>query len=191
VTLSKLQYETATFRDGRVWGFEVERDPTKTTYEMFKLGLDPKQLQETKLARDYPSVVKLPTRIADIEDLVVDYLTALRENLEDQLERLPNSMDLQSIPKHYIITVPAVWSDEAQARTRSCAEKAGMGRQVGIISEPEAAAIHVLNELSEEEYPFKLGDTFVVCDAGGGYAPVDHSPCWLFGLINAITGPSI
>ncbi|KAK5195203.1 hypothetical protein LTR96_002795 [Exophiala xenobiotica] len=165
-----LQYESSTFSDGRKWGFEVERDSQKPTYEMFKLGLDPKREKETSLARNYPSFVRLPTNSADVEKLVVDYLTALRENFEIQLADLPNSLDLQSIPKQYIITVPAMWSEPAQDKTRSCAERAGMGQKqtIGIISEPEAAAIRVLEEMREDEYRFEKDDTFVVCDAGGG-----------------------
>jgi molecular chaperone DnaK (HSP70) len=61
-----------------------------------------------------------------------------------------------------------MWSEKAQDRTRACAEKAGMGSKVDIISEPEAAAIRILEEMKEDEYSFKNGDTFVVCDAGGG-----------------------
>lgn len=166
---SILQYESA-FLNGRTWGFDIERDSNKPTYEMFKLGLDPKREKETKLARDYPSVVTIPTNEIDVENLVVDYLTALRENFESQLAALPNSIDLQSIPRQYIITVPAIWSERAQDRTRSCAEKAGMGQKdkVNIVSEPEAAAIRILEEMSEDDYRFKIHDTFVVCDAGGG-----------------------
>lgn len=42
------------------------------------------------------------------------------------------------------ITVPAVWSEGAQEKTRLCAEEAGMGtgKALHIISEPEAAAIY-------------------------------------------------
>ena len=170
MAFSILQYESSTFSQGRTWGFEIERDSHKPTYEMFKLGLDPKAERETKLARDYPSVVQVPSNTADVEKLVVDYLTALRENFESHLADLPNSLDLQSIPKQYVITVPAMWSERAQDRTRSCAERADMGQKhtIGIISEPEAAAIRVLEEMREDEYRFKRNDTFVVVDAGGG-----------------------
>ena len=66
------------------------------------------------------------------------------------------------------ITVPAVWSDMAQSKTRSCAEKAGMGSgtNLHIISEPEAAAIYSLDAM--DPHGLKVDDTFVVCDAGGG-----------------------
>ena len=66
------------------------------------------------------------------------------------------------------VTVPAVWTDAAQAKTRACAEKAGMGAgsALRIISEPEAAAIHALSVM--EHLDIQIGDTFVLCDAGGG-----------------------
>lgn len=68
----------------------------------------------------------------------------------------------------YIITTPAIWSESAQAKTRSCAEKAGMGKgdDLQIISEPEAAATYALHNLSPHD--IKIGDTFVLVDAGGG-----------------------
>lgn len=68
----------------------------------------------------------------------------------------------------YILTVPALWSEAAQAKTRSCAEKAGMGSgsRLHIISEPEAGAIYALDTM--DPHGIKINDTFVVCDAGGG-----------------------
>ena len=61
-----------------------------------------------------------------------------------------------------------MWSDRAQALTRECAEKAGMGNgeKIQIISEPEAAAIYALDVM--DPHIIKAGDTFVICDAGGG-----------------------
>ncbi len=66
------------------------------------------------------------------------------------------------------ITVPAVWSDDAQAKTLACAEKAGMGAgsSLHIVSEPEAAAIYALDMM--DPHNIKKGDTFVLCDVGGG-----------------------
>ncbi len=65
------------------------------------------------------------------------------------------------------ITVPAVWSKKAQAKTRACAEAAGMGAgaTLHIISEPEAAALHAVTALP---HCLKTGETFIICDAGGG-----------------------
>lgn len=41
-----------------------------------------------------------------------------------------------------------------------------MGKQLMIISEPEAAAIYALHAM--DPHSIQIGDTFVLCDAGGG-----------------------
>ena len=99
---------------------------------------------------------------------MTDYLTALRKHAEQVLRyKVPESA-LRGTPIQYIITVPAVWSDLAQEKTRKCAEKAGMGDAAGlqIVSEPEAAAIYALDAM--DPHHIQIGDTFVLCDAGGG-----------------------
>lgn len=99
---------------------------------------------------------------------MTDYLTALRKHAEQVLRyKLPESA-VNTTPIEFVITTPAVWSDLAQAKTRSCAQKAGMGSgsALHIISEPEAAAMYALDAM--DPHNIKIGDTFVLCDAGGG-----------------------
>ena len=124
----------------------------------------------TGLARDFQdhSNAALPDYDHHPEKLVTDYLTAMRKHAEKVLaHKLPQSV-VADIPIEYILTVPALWSDTAQAKTRSCAEKAGMGSgsSLHIISEPEAGAIYALDTM--DPHGIQIGDTFVVCDAGGG-----------------------
>jgi hypothetical protein len=72
---------------------------------------------------------------------------------------------LEATALHYILIVPAIWSETANQKTMLCGERAGMGAGLRLISEPEAPIMHASDqELSELE----VGDTFVVCDAGGG-----------------------
>jgi len=68
----------------------------------------------------------------------------------------------------FVLTVPAVWSDSAKDATLKAAEKAGMGKrhELKLISEPEAAAVYTLKAIQPNH--LKVGDNFVVCDAGGG-----------------------
>ena len=56
----------------------------------------------------------------------------------------------------------------AQAATRACADAAcmGAGAALHVISEPEAAALYALTAL--DPHSLKIGDTFMLCDAGGG-----------------------
>lgn len=73
---------------------------------------------------------------------------------------------IESTTIEYIITVPAIWSDAAKYRTRACAKRAGMGGDLQMISEPEAAVIYALDAMDPEN--LRAGDKFVLCDAGGG-----------------------
>ena len=151
------------------WGYQIGDEDKR--YEWFKLDLDPLQGRErgrSNLAKKYPSTTALSIGSSvSTETLVIDYLTALRKHVEYVLEQKYTNAVIRNIPIKYIITVPAVWSPMAQAKTRSCAESAGMGRgdSLHIVSEPEAAAIYALDTMPGLE----VGDTFVVCDAGGGY----------------------
>lgn len=121
------------------------------------------------LARRFPDPMASPPGYGiPNEKLVTDYLTALRRHGEQVLRyKLPHSA-LQSTPLEFVITVPAVWNAAAQAKTRACAEKAGMGlgTALHVISEPEAAAMYALDAM--DPHNIKVGDTFVLLDAGGG-----------------------
>lgn len=143
-------------------------DDFEPRHQWFKLDLDPTQSRGiSDLSRRYPDEHALPPSYSmSPEKLCADYLTAIRQHIEQVLKhKLPQSV-LRSTPIEYIITVPAVWSDTAQVKTRSCAEQAGMGKSLQIISEPEAAAIYALHAM--DPHSIKVGDTFVLCDAGGG-----------------------
>jgi molecular chaperone DnaK (HSP70) len=65
----------------------------------------------------------------------------------------------------YVLTVPAVWSDKAKATTLKCAERAGYAEPT-LITEPEAAAVYSIRTM--DTTTFEEGDTFIICDAGGG-----------------------
>lgn len=149
------------------WGFRI--GPWEPRHEWFKLGLYP-ELRESDLFRRYPSGTALPRIYGEeeCESLIVDYLKALREHADHVLNERYTTAVLRTTPKEYIITVPAVWSIKAQDRTRSCAERAGMGsgNRLHIITEPEAAGIYALKSMPRNT--FKIGDTFILCDAGGG-----------------------
>jgi molecular chaperone DnaK (HSP70) len=140
-------------------------------HEWFKLGLDPaREGGNSDLARRYPSPLPSPPGYVAKRKLVTDYLTALRKHTENILERKLSRNIASRTPKEYILTVPALWSPRARDATLSCASDAGMGSKdsIHIITEPEAATLYELNERTH--LGLNVGDTFVVCDAGGGYA---------------------
>ncbi|KAE9574263.1 hypothetical protein CGMCC3_g9641 [Colletotrichum fructicola] len=73
-----------------------------------------------------------------------------------------------------VITLPAIWPDYAKARMRRAVDSAGILKErpagdttLSFISEPEAAALATIRDLSKRPNIF-VGDHIIVCDAGGG-----------------------
>ncbi|KAL8719795.1 MAG: hypothetical protein Q9225_003230 [Loekoesia sp. 1 TL-2023] len=167
-TSDKVPSEIQYYDQGYKWGFQIGDFGQR--HQWFKLGLDVSQSHgASPLARQYPDPNAAPPAYGrGPAVLVTDYLTSLRIHAERVLRyKLPQSA-LASTPVEYVITVPAIWSDRAQALTRRCAEQAGMGigSDLHVITEPEAAAMYALDAM--DPHNIKVGDTFVLCDAGGG-----------------------
>ena len=103
-----------------------------------------------------------------MERLVTDYLQAISLHVKTVLQHKLPAVALVSTPISYCLTVPAIWSESAQAKTLACASAAGLGSQENliIVSEPEAAAVFALDAMNP--HALELGDSFVLCDAGGG-----------------------
>ncbi|EWC46244.1 hypothetical protein DRE_04415 [Drechslerella stenobrocha 248] len=112
-------------------------------------------------------------------DVVADYLTALYDVIMSNLRRAQGENFINKTAIDWIMTVPAVWSEKAQALTKEAASRAGIGQRekdrLFIISEPEAAAVYAISELYQRDNnrrndpnTLNIGDTFVLCDAGGG-----------------------
>ena len=151
------------------WGFQIPL--LSERYRYFKLQLDPSQPGHSfGMKKSLPNrrAMALSGQDSLIEKLITDFLSALRKQVEQVLcHKIPQSA-LKSTPISYCMTVPALWSDSSQARTRKCAEMAGLNKNgdLQMISEPEAAAIYTLDAM--DPHDLEIGDTFVLCDAGGG-----------------------
>lgn len=137
----------------RRWGFQVE--PGMKFYSWTKLLLDknapltkyddPMLEQATK-----SGILQLPAD-KDAVTVVADYLTGVYEHIMRILEKGLTEPILSVSPIEFWFTMPAIWSDQAQAATREAAQKAGFGSRPGrlsdaiyMITEPEAAAIAAL-----------------------------------------------
>ncbi|KAG8627117.1 hypothetical protein KVT40_004600 [Elsinoe batatas] len=66
----------------------------------------------------------------------------------------------------HVFTVPAIWSDVVKDATLQAVKLAGLGDDIQMVSEPEAAAVYALTAMGVHE--LKVGDAWIVCDAGGG-----------------------
>ena len=106
----------------------------------------------------------------NVDKLVTDYLSALGEHLLYTLKEKLGEGVVRSTPLEFVVTVPAIWSDLAKDKTKqACQRASGFSHTtfpIHLISEPEAAAIYALHGL--DPHGLSVGDSFVICDAGGG-----------------------
>ena len=162
---TELRYEES----GLKWGFQILESQPR--HQLFKLELDDtKRYKPTTLSQSLPDPRGLPPGYDMTgERLISDYLEALRKHTEQILRNKIPAPALASTPVEYIVTVPAVWSDSAKAKTKAAAKRAGMGR-VHLVAEPEAGAVYALHAL--HPHTIKVGDAFMAVDAGGGTVDV-------------------
>jgi Hsp70 protein len=148
------------------WGFQVPEDDLR--YQWFKLDLNPKIHNDISyLSVEYPDPKAAPPSYdKTAEKLTIDYLDSVRCHIMKVLKIKLGQVLLDTTPIGFVITVPAIRSEAARYRTRECAKRAGMGNDLQIVSEPEAAVIYTLDVMNPAR--LHVGDTFVVCDAGGG-----------------------
>ncbi|KAK7935344.1 hypothetical protein PG985_000839 [Apiospora marii] len=166
---------------GFEWGFQI---PPSThpdeVIRWFKLGLQSNE--------DRPAELRRMLADHDTDRLVRDYLIGLGEHTMYFLGQTLGSAMVQRYVErsalHFVLTVPAVWSDLAKTKTLAAFNKvpslAGIGGAT-LVSEPEAAATYALHTMAEEA-SLKKGQSFIVLDAGGGtvdlitYTVVDLHP---------------
>lgn len=156
--------ELAYGHDGTVkWGYEIK--PEQERLKCLKL------LLETN--KKFPSWATRETLDEQLRkcsktavDAVADYIKQLHKHTRAELAKTLGSQMTNTTQIQYVLTVPAGWSDAAKAATLKAAKKAGMGSDFSLISEPEAAIIYALR--SSQLKDLKVGDIFIICDAGGG-----------------------
>ncbi|MCJ1343067.1 hypothetical protein MMC31_001258 [Peltigera leucophlebia] len=138
------------------WGFQIPSVVER--HEWFKLCLTGASPRKTISAG--------PSRSP--EELTSDYLSALINHLRYILGQKLGAAVLRSVSLEYVLTVPAIWDPSAREKTLAACRKAGIDSttSVSLVSEPEAAAIYTLSAL--DTHDLEVGDTFVLCDAGGG-----------------------
>lgn len=169
--ISVLRYDNGEISGPYVWGYRAQAyaEEGERIHEWFKLGLcddfEERRARESELIKLYDSkTAKPPVKGEDCEKLVRDFLVGIKQAVD---KKLGADELVAAMRRQYIITVPALWDYAEQGKTRSCAERADMGSgdEIILIPESEAAGIWAIkNMLTIAE-----GDTFVVCDAGGGY----------------------
>jgi molecular chaperone DnaK (HSP70) len=133
----------------------------------------PKHLQDSlhiqKSARMLQASGKTATQVTG------DYLRQVWQHTLRTIEKSKGSTILRGTPIHVVLTVPAIWKDYVRDCMREAAKLAGIldkrplaaDTTLAFISEPEAAVMATMPEL-ENGGDLAFGDSFVVCDCGGG-----------------------
>ncbi|KAK6513826.1 hypothetical protein TWF506_008259 [Arthrobotrys conoides] len=160
------------------WGF----DKNPEGYDVFqwmKILLEP---VDTSGYQDSPHVQRTKELLRKhgitAVELVTEYLKLLWNAAKDEIrDCLPQAFD--TAEKTIVLSVPAGWSEQATQNTyvAAAAAFAGQGidcrRDLKLINEPAAAAVHVLTrEKKDDPNLIKRDDCVIVCDAGGGTVDV-------------------
>ncbi|XP_060582885.1 heat shock 70 kDa protein 12A-like [Ruditapes philippinarum] len=109
----------------------------------------------------------------DVFAMAIEYLV---NDMHDEIkDRMSGVIEKSEV--HWLITVPAIWTDSAKQFMRKAGEKAGIDdRKLRIALEPEAASIFCRHLSVEKRIDttnvciasFPAGTRYMVLDAGGG-----------------------
>jgi molecular chaperone DnaK (HSP70) len=144
---TELRYTT----DGTEWGFQIPSIVDR--HQWFKIGLHEKTTAVAGKTSD---------------QLTTEYLAELYKHLMYTLEQKIGAALLRNQQIEFCLTVPAIWRETAKEKTKAACQKAGFktNTEIYLVSEPEAAAISALHGL--DPHGLQIGESFVLCDAGGG-----------------------
>lgn len=145
------------------FGFQLQ--PEEERLRCMKVLLDPKQELPSYVDRQSLEA-QLHHAGKDAVEAVSDYLSSVWKHTLQTLERRYGKTFMQGTKLDVVLTVLAVWSDAAKDATLRAAHQAGMGVNLSLISEPEAAAVYTLQSIQPNH--LRVGNNFIVCDAGGG-----------------------
>ncbi|KAJ3289163.1 Heat shock protein 12B [Blyttiomyces sp. JEL0837] len=102
-------------------------------------------------------------------DVIAGCLKVLKEAAVTEIKG-KSSTDILETDILWVLTVPAIWKEDAKRLMRLSAIQAGLttpdrNSSLLLVLEPEAASIHCL---MEDRDAFNEGDVYIVADCGGG-----------------------
>ena len=103
-------------------------------------------------------------------------MNALKKRVFDCLWRSPSSPKTFESETQWVLTVPAIWTDQARLFMREAMAATGLmssssfDSKIQICLEPEGAALHCFHEI--KEWKVMENQRFLVVDVGGGTADI-------------------
>jgi len=173
-TKEKVPSELTYQKEGLIWGSLIP--PHVQRHLWTKLQLDPNQKGEVdKIVREVSTSSQDPSK--QPVEIIADFLAQIKAHLIKNLDQKYGKALWRGLEITLVVTVPAVWTEMAKARTLEAVEKAGFNKlelsqlkNIIVTTEPEAAAIYTIKSLrgTTQNANFSVGDGFIVCDMGGG-----------------------
>ncbi|KAM0796671.1 hypothetical protein BDR22DRAFT_866080 [Usnea florida] len=146
------------------WGYSVGLNDESFRWIKVLLEENHKYATTVEPVKDSNTLLRKVNKTA--QAVVADYLRLLWDYTLDDIKKFhPDYQDIYAL--RVVLTVPAIWSPTAKDKTLQAARIAGMPGNIRLVTEPEAAALATLKDKAEDN-TLKVGDAFVVCDAGGG-----------------------
>ncbi|THY77779.1 hypothetical protein D6C86_07246 [Aureobasidium pullulans] len=147
------------------WGFEIS--PQDNPLRYLKLRLDERQEYPPSVSKKTIDNLLQQSGVTTYE-AVSDYMSVVFKHAKDAMIVKYGEPMVSNTPIRIVLTVPAVWSDAAKNATLRAAEKAGMGTNICMISEPEAASHYAVTSINQKRKIINIGDNLIICDCGGG-----------------------
>ncbi|KAI0891531.1 actin-like ATPase domain-containing protein [Annulohypoxylon nitens] len=155
------------------WGYDIP--PDSDPIRWFKLlllkddDLTPELRQSDYITRGRDMLRETRKTVVD---LIADYLRGFWQHVISEINKARGERVVDALRFHVVLTLPAIWKGYARNSMEAAAKKAGIlderdagSTTLSFAPEPEAAALSTLCEPGRQ---INKGDTYIICDAGGG-----------------------
>lgn len=130
------------------WGYTV--GDSDLSFRWFKLLLENEKRYAERAEQVEQSKELLEQLGKQAVDVVADYLRCLWTFTMKEIERKQDTNFKEIYTLKVIMSVPAMWSPAAKEKTLQAAKQAGLGDNIVLVTEPEAAALATLKDKDEE-----------------------------------------
>ncbi|KAM0813538.1 putative Actin-like ATPase domain-containing protein [Seiridium cardinale] len=173
---SKISYSRGPSGNESIsWGYNLPADGKVLTWFKLLLLTDDDMPEYVKTSPQLKNVRNMMNELGkDPVHVIADYLGQLWKHTLSIIKKEKGEELVEGARVLIKMTIPAIWQDYAREKMRQAMRRAGILEKrlagettLSFISEPEAAALATLPELSLRN-DLEKGDSFIICDCGGG-----------------------